>query len=725
MAVVAVLTAGGEAIATPGAITQKPGHAGCVSDNGVLGACSDDNVIDEALAITRDGSNLYSAGRFGISIFDRDTGSGQLSQRPLPAGCISNDDFFFSRCQHSVPGTGFESIALSPDDSTLYAVGDNLIAVFDRDEATGELAQLPGAAGCISTAGADEGCTSGRALDGAADVVVSPDGSNIYVAAMGSHAIAAFDRNTETGALTQKAGAAGCFAAASSSDGCAVANPLNSARTLAISPDGADLYVGATSSLDAGTSRNPAVIAAFARDASSGALAFASKGTGCLSGSPKPGKPCGSGEPFGSVSSVAIAPGGENVYVTAPAGPAGHGNGAIVTFDRNASSGALTQKPGSEGCTAESPRNRCADGKVLDGLGEIALTNDGQSAYVTSFLDDGVAVFDRDRGTGILTQKDRGPEGCVSSFAEFPVDGVCVEARAMQGPSGVIADPGSTNVYVSSADYRTVSVFDREETTFILNSPPSPTANDTLSFSFDSTRPADSFECRFDNEPFGPCSGGKLHTEELDDGLHSFGVRAVSGSVPDSTPAIRNVIVDTAPPETSIGRGPIRSESDGIYFEVSADEPRSVIACQIDDRQAFPAESTDPARCYLPESIQNGPHTLEATATDAAGNVDPTPASNGFTLDDPRPNLEITGKPPESIKTSQRKVTLTFRFLAEEGATATCRVDEGVRRSCDSPFQPTVRARRKPTTYQFAISATNKFDRTRTRRASVEVERVR
>ena len=77
------------------------------------------------------------------------------------------------------------------------------MAVFDR-AGDGTLTQKPGPAGCISDTGAGR-CRDGTALDVLASdgaslsVAVSPDGKSVYVASRLSNAVAIFDRTPTAG----------------------------------------------------------------------------------------------------------------------------------------------------------------------------------------------------------------------------------------------------------------------------------------------------------------------------------------------------------------------------------------------------------------------------------------------------------------------------------------------------------------------------------------------
>ena len=86
------------------------------------------------------------------------------------------------------------ALAVSPDGAHLYAAGygEDAVAVFDRDGATGRLT-------FVEVYRDGSGGVDG--LDGARAVVVSPDGLHVYVAGYMEDAVAVFARNSATGAL--------------------------------------------------------------------------------------------------------------------------------------------------------------------------------------------------------------------------------------------------------------------------------------------------------------------------------------------------------------------------------------------------------------------------------------------------------------------------------------------------------------------------------------------
>ena len=141
---------------------------------------------------------------------------------------------------------GAEWVAVSPDGENAYVASEpGAVAVFDRDPGSGALTQKASSAGCIEDAwngGVD--CADGRVLRGAHAVAVSPDGASVDVASLSndSNAVVVFVRDPGTGALTQPAGTAGCVSEAGAG-GCAVGRALGNARSVTVSLDGKNAYV--------------------------------------------------------------------------------------------------------------------------------------------------------------------------------------------------------------------------------------------------------------------------------------------------------------------------------------------------------------------------------------------------------------------------------------------------------------------------------------------------
>jgi DNA-binding beta-propeller fold protein YncE len=297
--------------------------------------------------------------------------------------------------------------------------------------ATGDLLQRPRASGCFSNIGF---CLPATALSAAQGVTVSPDGQNVYIAARESDAVAVFDRDSD-GTLVQKPGSAGCISDAEAGR-CVDGSALDGASSVTVSPDGDSAYVTAALSDS---------IAVFDRT-QNGRLVQKSGRAGCISNTGS--SPCADGRRLDGPTSVTVSPDGESVYVAAEF------SDAIVIFDR-APNGKLTQKAGEAGCISDSGDGSCADGRVLFSPTSIALSPDGENAYVTA-ADRSVAVFDR-ASDGTLNQK-RGAAGCVHDLGTNS----CANGTALQESDSVTVSPDGESVYVaSSAGDGGVAVFDR------------------------------------------------------------------------------------------------------------------------------------------------------------------------------------------------------------------------------------------------------------------------
>ena len=123
--------------------------------------------------------------------------------------------------------TGVRAVAVSPDGAHVYAaaIGDDTVAVFRRDAATG---------GLTFVERQRDGEDGGDGLNRARGVTVSPDGAHVYVTSAGDNAVAVFARSAATGRLT--------FVEAEL-DGRGGVSGLAGAYGVAVSPDGAQVYV--------------------------------------------------------------------------------------------------------------------------------------------------------------------------------------------------------------------------------------------------------------------------------------------------------------------------------------------------------------------------------------------------------------------------------------------------------------------------------------------------
>lgn len=293
-------------------------------------------------------------------------------------------------------------VVVSPDGAHVYVAGfaGNAIAIFARDAEDGALAFVG--------ATFDADLPSGG-LAGASGVATSPDGAFLYTTAGVSDAVAAFARDPATGLLEWIETESG--------------DPLlDGAVDLAPSPDGALLYVVAQGvSADA--------LLTYARDPQSGALTLADSEQNGANGV----------EGLEFPNALAVAPGGAHLYTAAGfAGQQGTIPGRLALFRRSPQDDATHYV------------SLWADGaNGVDGLGYaigIATTPSGGHVLATGAADGALAVFARDRTTGLLAF-----ERAIRDDAD--------PALLLDAAVDVAADPLGRFVYALSLNEDAVTVF--------------------------------------------------------------------------------------------------------------------------------------------------------------------------------------------------------------------------------------------------------------------------
>ncbi len=213
--------------------------------------------------------------------------------------------------------------------------------------------------------------------------------------------------------------------------------------------------------------------------------------------------------------------------------------------------------------------------------------------------------------------------------------------------------------------------------TFITARPPNPSSSTSATFSFNSNEATASFECRLDTASFTPCTSPADFTG-LAAGSHTFQVRArdAAGNL-DASPASYTWSVDTTAPNTFItSPQPPNSTSATITF--SSNEAPVTFECMLDATTFVPC--TSPVTL---SGLSDGSHTFQVRARDAAGNLDPTPASTSWTVDTTAPETTITGQPPNPSNST----SATFTFSANDPAASfECSLDMGGFAPCTSPL---------------------------------------
>ncbi len=328
-------------------------------------------VVD--VTVSPDGNHLYAAGYDddSVAVFARDNLTGRLT--------------FIEALKDGVNGVdglgGAHAVAVSPDGAHLYAAGygEDAVAVFDRDAATGRLTFVQAY---------KDGAGGVDGLDGARAVAVSPDGLHVYVAGYTEDAVAVFERNSATGALAFRQVVR---------DNTGGVDGLDGVRALALTADGGFLYA---------SGRSDSAVAVFSRNAATGQLTFVEMHRDAAGGV----------DGLYGARAVAVSADGGSLYA------AGHYEDAVAVFGRNAATGRLT--------FVEMQKDRVAGIDGLDGVCDLAVSPDGAHLYAAGYYDNAVAVFARNAATGQLAFEQVRQDGSGG------VDGLSAISSLSMSPDG-------------------------------------------------------------------------------------------------------------------------------------------------------------------------------------------------------------------------------------------------------------------------------------------------
>jgi 6-phosphogluconolactonase (cycloisomerase 2 family) len=284
------------------------------------------------------------------------------------------------------------ALAISPDGAQLYAAGSgsNAVAIFARDADTGALQP----AGVVR-----DGPRGVDGLDQPGDLAISPDGAHVYVAGFDADALSVFSRDAVTGRL---------HFIAVMRDRVAGVRGLGGAVSVVVSADGTSVYV-------AGREDDSLVV--FSRDAVSGRLRFVESERE---------------RDFGPTS-LAIAPDGQHVYAS------GFDASAIAVFERDPVTSRLRR--------TAIVRDADDPAHALTNAASVAVSPDGRSVVAASYGEDALELFTRDPDTGELSR-------LATAHA-----GVDAPAR-LRKPLGVAFSPSGSEVYVAAADPGSLVAFD-------------------------------------------------------------------------------------------------------------------------------------------------------------------------------------------------------------------------------------------------------------------------
>jgi DNA-binding beta-propeller fold protein YncE len=435
-----------------GELTQKAGTAGCMTADGSEG-CTSAAQVGRMAVISPDGEHVYTEAwepRAAIQIFDRDPATGAVT--PVPAaqgGCWQNSGMGGCQVLGILKPSG---IAIDPDGENLYVSdfdGGEIIS-FEIDGDTGLLTRMTGVEGCMAWNADGVSCAKTPSAVLSFHLEVSPDGENLYaLSQQGSGGVMTYDRDPDSGVLTVPVPSDGvCVnndgteAPGWGSGTCVDGRGLNVPEAIDIDDDGENVYIG---------SRERAVTV-FDRNPTTGLLTQKAGVAGCwLASGATAQADCQEGEFIdggGGRFGLDVAPDGKSVYVAT--------GDSLAVFQRDTEDGELTQPSDEFGACVSSLGDPCfPSGSGMVGPQDVSVSPDNLQVYVATGAgaNSGVAVFDRDPATSLLTQK-LDKDGCHTQSG-----GGCTAARAMP-TSTVLASPDGKNVYANRGD-GAMAVFDR------------------------------------------------------------------------------------------------------------------------------------------------------------------------------------------------------------------------------------------------------------------------
>ena len=385
----------------------KLSQASCYSSNGETGdaepLCTNLNSsttnhdTGRHLALTSNGKFLYADDGYAITVFSVNDANGDLT----PTSCASEPDV--GGCgDHTFPAdtnSNAAEMVISPDNKFLYfsSPAGPEVQWMSINPSTGELTNsgTAQAESCIQdvaqNAGNDNCVSSMRGISSMVGALaMSPDSNGQYVFALsgGEYAvggIAVLSRNPVTGVLTQVTGTAGCATS-----------------------DGSD---------DENAGHEP--------------------------GGPFP---CEDDPGMEQAESLVVSPDSQNIYVMTGY----EGNESMIELYFNSATGALTEdsdvfddcytsnirEDAEPFCTGYNGMYGIAGG--LNGEATVAVSPDGQSVYVTSDGDSGLAIFQRQT-----------PASYTVSASASPSIGGSVTAASTS--TGAQCSSASCTVYVGGA----------------------------------------------------------------------------------------------------------------------------------------------------------------------------------------------------------------------------------------------------------------------------------
>ena len=230
------------------------------------------------------------------------------------------------------------------------------------------------------------------------------------------------------------------------------------------------------------------------------------------------------------------------------------------------------------------------------------------------------------------------------------------------------------------------------------------------------------FECRYDStsdEDWELCDDDGWQPPALDDGAHTVEVRAIdlAGNA-DATPEAVTFVVDNVSPDTAISGPASPTRLSQLSFTLSSTGletgETASYACRFfkagtSELPGFAACEKDLSRSVPAGAEHEGTWTIEAIATDEAGNADGTAATASVVVDRTAPAAPAIDSGPDGATPDR---TPTFTFTGEQGASLACRIqppgpDVTAFEPCDAGSYTPSQDLADKTSYTFHVRATD------------------
>ncbi|WP_301340574.1 MULTISPECIES: Ig-like domain-containing protein [Myxococcus] len=262
-------------------------------------------------------------------------------------------------------------------------------------------------------------------------------------------------------------------------------------------------------------------------------------------------------------------------------------------------------------------------------------------------------------------------QAATSGTLSWELSGLQLEERQYT-LRATLTDPASNTGSLNASEPRVFTVDVTPPDTTITGAPPARGRERTVTFEFEHRQEVNfaGFQCSLNDEQYRDCTT-PYEVMVPQDGTYLLSVRArdLAGNL-DPTPATHTWLVDSKRPETSIINKPgLFDHSSRSVFLFGSDEEEVRYECSLNGAAFAPCDNP----VTLPPLSQVA-HTLQVRAVDSVENVDDSPESYTWTVDDTPPEVPSLSFPTPGALVETR--TPQFRGTAlGEASEVVIRVD--------------------------------------------------